>query len=360
MVLERFHVKEDEAVRVRHEDMRSTLEAMFSIMGMSSVDAEQAADGLIYADLRGIESHGVSNLMRVYVNAFNEGHINPRPNVRVVREAAAVATIDSDRGHGLVVGPMAMNMAIDKASTAGIGAVAVGNGRHFGAAAYHAQMALEHDMVGIAMTVGGTSMAPTGGAKALIGLNPLSIAAPARDEEPFIFDGSMSAVAGNKVVLANRLGVSLAPGWVAKEDGTPVMEESWPEGRHLMLPVGGTREGGSHKGYSLSVMIDILAGLLGGTGPGFLNLGTASHHFIAYDIAAFTDIDQFKDSMDEFMRALKECPTAPGWDRVVYAGLMEAEEEVVRRAEGIPYHPEVIDWFRDITAELDVPWNLTR
>ncbi len=163
MVLERFHVKADEAVRVRHEDMRSTLEAMFSVMGMSSEDAKQAADGLIYADLRGIESHGVSNLMRVYVNAFNEGFINPRPEVRVVREAAAVATIDSDRGHGLVVGPMAMRMAIDKARNAGIGAVAVGNGRHFGAAAYHAQIALEHDMVGIAMTVGGTAMAPTGG-----------------------------------------------------------------------------------------------------------------------------------------------------------------------------------------------------
>ena len=133
---------------------------------------------LVYADLRGIESHGVSNLMRNYVKGFSEGAINPRPEVRVVREAAAVATLDSDRGHGLVVGPFAMKMAIEKARTAGIGAVVVGNGRHFGAAAYHAQMALEHDMVGIAMTVGGTAMAPTGGAKALVGLNPLSIAAP--------------------------------------------------------------------------------------------------------------------------------------------------------------------------------------
>ena len=108
MVLERFHVTKDEAIRVRQEDMRSTLEAMFSLMGMSSADAAQAADGLVYADLRGIESHGVSNLMRNYVKAFSEGAINPRPEVRVVREAAAVATLDSDRGHGLVVGPFAM------------------------------------------------------------------------------------------------------------------------------------------------------------------------------------------------------------------------------------------------------------
>ena len=359
MVLERFHVTKDEAIRVRQEDMRSTLEAMFSLMGMSSADAAQAADGLMYADLRGIESHGVSNLMRNYVRAFSEGAINPRPEVRVVREAAAVATLDSDRGHGLVVGPFAMKMAIEKARSAGIGAVVVGNGRHFGAAAYHAHMAIEHDMIGISMTVGGTAMAPTGGAKALVGLNPLSIAAPARHEEPFIFDGSMSTVAGNKIRLANRLGVSLAPGWVARPDGSPIMEETWPEDGHLMLPVGGTREGGSHKGYSLSVMIDILAGLLSGTGPGFLNRGVASHHFIAYNIAAFTDVDDFKDSMDEYMRNLKDCPPAPGWDRVVYAGLPEAEEEVKRRAEGIPYHPEVIDWFRDITAELDLPWNLT-
>ncbi len=346
-------------MRVDHEKMRVTLEAIFGRMGMSEADAAQSADVLVYADLRGIESHGVSNMMRAYVKMFGDGVINPRPHVKTLRESAAVATLDSDGGLGLVVGPQAMNMAIEKAKAAGVGAVSVGNARHFGAAAYHAHMAVEHDMVGVSMTIGGTAMAPTHGAKAMLGLNPIAVAAPAREEAPFIFDASMSAVAGNKVQLARRLGEPLAPGWVGRQDGTPIMTETDPEDGQLMLPVGGTREGGSHKGYGLSVMIDILAGVLSGTGPGLMSGVSRAHHFVAYDIASFTDVDDFKATMDEYMRRLRECPPAPGQDRVVYAGLPEAEDEKERRANGIPYHPEVLDWFGDIAAELDIELNLS-
>ena len=358
-MLERFHVPADIAVRVNQEDMRATVEAIFERMGMSRADAVQSADVLVYADLRGIESHGVSNMMRAYVKMFGEGVINPSPRVRVLRESVASATLDSDGGLGLVVGPRAMNMAIEKARSAGIGAVAVGNARHFGAAAYHAHMAVKHDMVGVAMTIGGTAMAPTNGAKAMLGLNPLSIAAPAGAEAPFVFDASMSAVAGNKVQLARRLGERLAPGWVGQADGTPIMTETYPEDGQLMLPVGGNRESGSHKGYGLSVMIDILSGLLSGTGPGLFSGSARAHHFIAYNIEAFTDVAEFKSTIDEYLRRLRECPPSPGQERVVYAGLPEAEDERERLAEGIPYHPEVIEWFRDITAELGLEWNLT-
>jgi LDH2 family malate/lactate/ureidoglycolate dehydrogenase len=254
---------------------------------------------------------------------------------------------------------MAMNMAIERAKEHGIGSITAMNGRHFGACAYHAAMALKHDMIGIAMTTGGLNVLPVHGAKPLVGLNPIGIAAPTKTEPPFIFDASMSSVAGNKIALAKRLGVPVLPGWIADEDGTPIMEERLVPDKSFMLPSGGTREMGAHKGYSLAVMVEILCGLLGGTGAGLARSKGAAHHFIAYNIDAFTDVNQFKEQMDDYMRSLRTSPAAPGHDRVVYAGLPEHEEEIERREHGIPYHPEVIDWFRSITAELDIPWRLT-
>lgn len=357
-MLDRFCVPEDIAVRIYAEDMRVTVERMFRSLGSPEADAARSADALIFADLRGIDSHGVSNMMPVYVQGIRDGWINPAPSWKLVRDAPAAATVDSDRGLGLTVGPQMMQLAIEKATACGIGAVAVTNGQHLGACAYHAHMALERDMIGVAMTTGGLQVAPTFGAKAMVGLNPLAIAAPTRHEAPFLFDASMSSVAGNKIRIARRLGAKVAPGWIASPDGTPIMEEVPVPDEFLMLPLGGTREIGSHKGYSLAVMVDILCGLLSGTGPGFLHLRQNSHHFLAYRIDAFTDLERFKDDMDTFMRALRETPPAPGHERVIYAGVLEAEAELERQARGIPYHPDVIDWFRKTAAELGVAHEL--
>ena len=357
-MLEQFHVPAEIEVRVPPDAMRATVEDIFRKLGMPDEHAVQSADVLLYADIRGIESHGVSNMLRVYVDGFRNGRINPNPQWKIVREAAAVCTIDSDGGHGGFIGPEAMRIAIERAEQYGIGSVTVANGGHFGAAAYHAAMALERDMIGVAMTAGGVTVAPTYGAERMVGLNPLAIAAPTRDEPPFIFDASMSSVAGNKIRLAQRLGRNALPGWIAEPDGTPIMDDrEIPEG-FLMLPLGGTREIGSHKGYGLSVMIEILTSILSGAGGGPLRRGGQAHHFVAYKIDAFADVDTFKDDMDAYMRALRESKPAPGEERVLYAGLAEHEEEIERYERGIPYHPEVIEWFRGITAELDVPYRL--
>ena len=353
-MLERFHVPADIAVRVPEEDMRVTVEDIFRKLGLPERDAVQAADVLMYADLRGVESHGVSNMMRAYVTGFQSGRTNPTPAWKIIRQAAAVCTIDSDRGLGLVVGPAAMNVAMERAERYGIGAVSVTNGRHFGAAGYHAAMALERDMIGIAMTAGGLGVVPTHGAKPIVGLNPIAIAAPTGQEPPFLFDASMSSVAGNKIQLAQRLGVNVMPGWIAESDGTPIMEDRPIPDHYMMLPMGGTREIGSHKGYSLAVMIEILCSVLSAGGAGPARRGGGSHHFLAYKIDAFTDVATFKDDMDAYMTALRECPPAPGHERVQYAGLPEHEVEIERRAHGIPYHPEVIEWFQSITSELEL------
>ena len=358
-MLERFHVPSDEAVHVNKDDMHATVVDIFLKMGMPPDEAEVASDVLVYADIRGIETHGVSNMLRNYVKSFGEGGINPTPNPKIVREMPAAATLDCDGGHGLVVGPMAMEMAIERAKVYGIGTITANNGRHFGAAAYHAAMAIDHDMIGLAMTSGGMSVVPVDGSKPMFGLNPIAIAIPTRHEAPFIFDASMSSVAGNKIVLAKRLGGPVAPGWITGADGVPITEESEVPENYFMLPSGGTRENGSHKGSSLGIWVEIMCGLLGATGAGPNREGGASHHFIAYNIEAFTDLDGFKDDMDTYMKEIRETPPIPGADRVLYAGLPEHEEEIERNENGIPYHPEVIDWFRGITGELNIDWRLT-
>ena len=358
-MLERFHVPSDQAIHVTPEDMHSTVTEIFLKMGMSADDADLGAEVLVYADIRGIETHGVSNMLRGYVKSFGEGGINPTPNPKIVREMPAAATLDCDGGHGVVVGPMAMNMAIERAKVYGIGTITANNGRHFGAAAYHAAMALEHGMIGVAMTTGGMNVVPVDGAKPAMGLNPIAIAVPTRNEAPFIFDASMSSVAGNKIRLAQRLGVDVAPGWITDGDGIPIVEEQPVPDKFFMLPSGGTRENGSHKGASMGMWVEIMGAVLGGTGGGPNRKGPAAHHFISYNIEAFADPETFLDDMDEYMKAVRETPPIPGAERVIYAGLPEQEEEAERRENGIPYHPEVIDWFRHITGELDINWRLT-
>jgi len=358
-VEERFRVPDEIAVRVAAADMHATVEGIFRALGAPEADAHRCAETLVWADLRGVDSHGVSNMTPVYVALIRKGEVNPAPVMRVVREAPATATLDSDRGLGLTIGPQAMALAMEKAESCGVGAVSVTNARHFGAAGFHAALALEREMIGVALTMGGLAVVPTYGAEPRVGLNPIALAAPARHEAPFLFDASMSSVALNKVHFAKRLGLPVPAGWIAKPDGTPIMEEVPVPKEFLMLPLGGTREIGSHKGYGLAAAVDILSGILGGDPPGFRReFWDVSHHFMAYRIDAFTDPERFKDGMDTFLRGLRETRPAPGEERVFYPGLPEHEVEGERRERGIPYHPDVVEWFRRTATELGVDHRL--
>ncbi len=366
-MLERFKVPEDIAVRVKEAPLRETVTSVFKKMGLPDEDCELATDVLVSADMRGVETHGVSNMLRSYVNGYNDGTLNRRPNWKIVRETPATANIDSDRGLGVIVVPKAMEIAIEKARNVGVGMVTISNGRHLGMASYHAMMALEHDMIGTCMTSCPPSVLPTFGAEPRLGTNPIALAAPADKEPPFVFDAATSTVAGNKLGLARRLERDLMAGWVGDAEGTPIMEEVPPpvpgyEGRatSFLLPVGSTRELGSHKGYGFACIVDILGGVLSGGGygvsPGRPNFG---HYVAAYSIEAFMDTAEFKRTMDEWIHMLESTKPAKGHDRVLYPGRPEAEAEIDLAANGIPFHPEVIEWFRDICGELDIPYILT-
>ena len=353
-MLERFKVPDDIAVRVPAGTMRGVVESIFTALGMSDTDAAKCADVLVYADVRGIDSHGVSNMMRAYVAGLKGGYINPKPIMKRTRDFPAAVSVDGDRGLGLGQGKELMELACERAKTSGVAVVTAFNSGHYGPSAYFAHLALEHDMVGLSMTAGGLQVAPTQGAEPLLGLNPIGIAAPSRNEPPYIFDASMSSVAGNKISLLKRVGGDALPGWIAEADGAPIMAESPVPDQFLMLPLGGTREIGSHKGFGLSMMVEVLCSALTGTGAGPHRRQRTAHYFMAYNVAAFTDIDTFKDDMDAYLRSILDCKPAPHETRVVYPGIPEHEAEIDRSANGIPYHPEVIEWFNGVMGELGI------
>lgn len=357
-MLKKFQVPDEIAVRVPPAAVRWTTEQLLQAAGMPEADARQTAEVLLYADLRGIDTHGVSNMLRSYLRGLDRGDINPQPRWRLARDHKATAVIDGDRGHGMVVSPAAMNEAIKRAGEFGIGSVSVMNCRHLGPCAYYAHMALEHGMLGQATTTGGVTMAPTYGAKPLLGLNAMAFAAPTRRNPPFVYDASPSVVAGNKLRLAKRLGQTVLPGWITDQHGNPIMQEAPIPEQYMMLPLGSTREGGSQKGYALSVIGEIVTSVLCAAGAGPRRRAGSVHQFLAYDIACFSDPQEFMTDLDQYLTDLLECPTAPGAGRVLYSGYPEARTEAERREHGIPYHPEVIDWFRTATTAYGVAWRL--
>ncbi|MBI4329316.1 MAG: Ldh family oxidoreductase [Chloroflexi bacterium] len=357
MALEEFHIKEEDAIRVRHERLRATVAVIFEKLGVPEDDAQLGADCLVMADLRGVDSHGVSNMLKSYVNGYNQGTINPRPRWRIVHEAPSAATIDCDRGLGIMIAPKAMDIAIAKAHTTGVAAVTMGNGRHLGMASYHAMRALSHDMIGMCMTAVGAFILPTFGREPRLGSNPVAYAVPAKEEAPFVMDWATSMVAGNKLEIGRRLKATIPGNWIARRDGS-IITEPGPvpaQGEYYLLPFGGTREMGSHKGYSLMALVDILCSILSGSGYATITPGMSKHFVGAYNIASFTDVDEFKRSMDAFLQGLKNTPPAVGHDRVIYPGQVEAEEEKERRVKGIPLHREVVQWLEDICRELSIP-----
>ena len=351
MILERFKVPQKDQVLVSEAALRRTVAQIFEKLGVSPDDAADAADVLTMTDLRGVETHGVSNMLRAYVRDYKAGKLDPRPGWRIVRESPGTAVIDAERRLGIIVGPKAMRLAIDKARNVGIGVVTVYNSGHF------AMQAAQQNMVGVCFTGAGLSVVPTFAAKPMLGTNPIAVAAPARREAPMLFDAATSAIAGNKIRLAIRLGSPLLPGWVTDKEGNPITEEKpvFDRDEYHQLPLGGTREQGSHKGYGFALMAEVLSTVLAGALPTMLAPGGGSkNHFAAYNIEAFTDVEQFKDTMDRMLETLRTAPPAPGQERVLYPGLSEAEELQKRRANGIPLHKEVLQWFGECTRELGV------
>ena len=295
------------------EQIRRFTEEVFLAMGCPQEEAKLAADVLISADLSGVDSHGVARLAG-YVRLYDHGRLNPTPNIKIIHETPSTATVDGDKGLGLVVAPKAMEIALQKAEKVGSGWIAVQNSNHFGIAGYHSSLAIDKDCIGWAMTNAAPLVVPTFSKEKLLGTNPISVAIPAGKQPFFLADFATTAVAYGKMEILQRQGKPAPGGWVQDADGKPTTNNNAVKEGGGLLPLGGDREHGSHKGYGLGAIVDILSGVLSGAnfGPwvppfataGFHGLaaeevGKGTGHFLgAMRVDAFQHSQEFKKKMD--------------------------------------------------------------
>ncbi|MBW3470424.1 Ldh family oxidoreductase [Arthrospiribacter ruber] len=325
-------------------------------IGCPEQDASKAADVLLSADLRGVDSHGVARLSG-YVRLWEKKRINAVPDIKIVHETPSTAVVDGDAGLGLVVAPFAMNVAIQKAKTAGTGWVSVKNSNHYGIAGYHAMMALEEDMIGLSFTNASPLVAPTFSKERLLGTNPIAVAIPAGQEAPFVADMATTTAANGKLEILQRKNSDAPTGWVQDQEGRPTKDANGVKKGGALLPLGGDREHGSHKGYALGAIVDIFSAVLSGANYGpwvppfvaFLEpdpnpVGEGLGHFFgAMRIDAFRPASEFKGHMDNWIQRFRNANPTDGNSKVIIPGDPERELEQERIKSGIPLLQPVYD-----------------
>ena len=352
------------------EKLKSFSSSVFQYFGVDKADADLASDVLAAADLRDISSHGVARL-HTYFDMFELGRINPKPKVSVVRETPSTATVDGDNGLGLVVGPKANRIAMDKALASGSGWVSVRHTNHFGIAGYYVLQALKHDLIGWAMTNSTKLVAPLWGGERRLGTNPIAIAFPALKERPIVIDMATTAAAYGKVEMARRKGEQLPEGWAIDAQGQPTTDPNQMVQGGALLPLGSTRERGGHKGYCLATMVDVLSCVLSGANwgpfaPPFAlrqeiperSVGKGIGHFFgALRIDGFIDVDEFKRQIDDYVQTMRATRPAPGTNGPLVPGDPEADAEAIRRVEGIPLILPVVEELRDISRKTNIAFD---
>lgn len=346
-------------------------EDVFKKIGCSEEHATIAAKVLLSADLRGIDSHGVARLTG-YVRLWEANRVNARPDIRIVHETPSTAVVNGDSGLGLVVAPYAMQVAIDKAKNVGSGWVSVENSNHFGIAGYHGMMALEHDMIGIAMTNASPLVAPTFSAEKLLGTNPICVAIPAGKEEPFVADLATTTAANGKLEILQRKNLDTPLGWVQDANGQPTTNAHALKTGGALLPLGGDREHGSHKGYALGAMVDIFCGVLSGANygpwvppfpayvpmPDFMPGKGIGHFFGAMRVDAFRPASEFKENMDNWLRRFRGAKPIEGEEKVLIPGDPEREMQQSRMEHGIPLLQPVAEDLQKLAEKLQLSFEL--
>jgi L-2-hydroxycarboxylate dehydrogenase (NAD+) len=338
---------------------------IFEKIGCSPDASALATEVLLKADLRGIDSHGIARLSG-YVRLWNKQRVNSTPNIRVVHESPSTAVVDGDAGLGLVVAPKAMSIAIEKARQAGTGWVAVKNSNHFGIAGYHAMMALQHDMIGIAMTNATPLVAPTFSIERLLGTNPIAVAIPADKQPPFVADFATTTAANGKLEILERKNLEAPLGWVQTKSGKPSTNPNETKAGGALIPLGSDREHGSHKGFCLGAWVDIFSAVLSGANYGpwvppfvaFLDppanpVGEGIGHFFgAMRIDAFRPADEFKRHMDNWISRFREAKTTDGEDHVVIPGDPERKIEAIRIKDGVPLNAKVVEDLKSLAESF--------
>jgi LDH2 family malate/lactate/ureidoglycolate dehydrogenase len=341
--------------------------SVFKSIGCSDEHAKTATTGLIAADIRGIDSHGVARLTG-YVRLWEAGRVNATPDLRIVHETPSTAVVDGDAGLGLVVAPFAMQVAIDKAKNVGTGWVSVRNTNHFGIAGHHAMMALEHDMIGMAMTNASALVAPTFSIERMLGTNPIAVAIPADKQPAFVADFATTTAANGKLEILQRKNADTPVGWVQDKDGNESTDANILKKQGALLPLGSDREHGSHKGYALGSIVDIFSAVLSGASygpwappfPAYVPMPEnmpgkgLGHFFGAMRVDAFRPADEFKQHMDNWIQRFRSAKPAEGYDKVLIPGDPEREMEIVRMKEGIPLVDSVVADLKEVADKFSL------
>ncbi len=351
----------------RYDYLKEFALSIFKEIGCPLEHAILATDALLKADLRGIDSHGIARLSG-YVRLWDKKRVNSTPNIRIVHESPSTAVVDGDSGLGLVVAPKAMEIAIGKAKQAGTGWVAVKNSNHFGIAGYHAMMALQHDMIGMAMTNASPLVAPTFSIERLLGTNPIAVAIPADRQPAFVADFATTTAANGKLEILQRKNLEAPIGWVQTKSGRPSTDSNGVKNGGALIPLGSDREHGSHKGFCLGAWVDIFSAVLSGANYGpwvppfvsFLEppsdpVGEGIGHFFgAMRIDAFRPAAEFKNHMDNWISRFRMAKTIEGEDHLVIPGDPEREMEDLRLKEGIPLNFKVLEDLKELASRFNL------
>ncbi len=334
--------------------------AVYASAGVPRVDAELLSDSLVQADLWGHQSHGVLRL-GWYLDRLRNGVMQPVTRPEQVLDAGAIGIIDGHEGVGQVITMHAARQALDRARAHSIAAVGVRNSNHFGTCMYYTGMAAREGFIMLMTSNGGPAMAPWGGRKKIIGTNPWSVSAPAGSRPPFIMDMANTGVARGKIYLARNRREKIPQGWAINAAGEPTTDpQEAIDG--IILPMAG------HKGYAIAMMVDVLSGVL--TGSGFLSgvnspyhtdrRSNAGHFIIAINVAAIQPLDEFCERMEQYIVQLKSVPRAAGCDEVFYPGEMEAGNDVRNRSHGLQLPADTIADLERVARETgltsELPW----
>jgi L-2-hydroxycarboxylate dehydrogenase (NAD+) len=347
----------------RAQDLKDYMVRFFIKYGVPETDAGIAAEILLAADLRGVDSHGIIRLDTYYGTRLRKGLVNPLSPVTVVRESTTTLALDGGSGLGMVVSHYAMNRCIEKARQSDLAMVTVRNSNHYGIAGYYAMMALPHDMIGISFTNSQPLVAPTYGRMKILGTNPIAVAAPAGQEQPYVLDMATSIVPIGRITVYQKAGKEIPLGWGINSQGEVTNDPEAVLNGGALMPLGGVDLMRGYKGYGLSLLVDIFSGVLSGAAYG-INAGNPNrkadigHFFAAIKIEAFRSLADFTRDMDGLIRMLKDAPKAVDQERIYIHGEKEFEQAETNAREGIPLLPEVVKMLQETGNQVGLPFDL--
>ena len=344
--------------RISADDLRRVVTDIFTACGMNGEDACLLTETLVHADLRGVHSHGT---LRVpdYVAKLTKDGVNPRGRPRIVGGRGAAIVVDADNSMGQIAGTFAMQTAIERAREHGVAFAAVRGSNHCGAMDWYTLIAARADMVGLAGTNALPTMAPWGGAEKIVGINPLSVAFPAKHEPPFVLDFAFGATAHGKIRVYHQKGSPIPEGWAFDKEGRPTTDTAAAlEG--LIQPIGG------HKGIGLGMAVGMLSSLLSGAAYGTASgnmvegakVGADGHFFMAIDITAFDDIESVKERVDGIIAEVHRSRRAHNTDRLLVPGEIEADLEAAYVREGILLTQDTVSGIALAAKSLNISWHL--